>query len=122
MEYLLSLAAGGANPWPKTRAALVSVLLCLDRLSDRVALVDRLGSHPLPPLQYVDALTVVCPSMGALISAVGPGPESACGRYALRAKAAFNYKPGKSAAMAMCGTPVVQIRLDFVQSHRIWEY
>eukprot|EP00959_Pyramimonas_sp_CCMP1952_P253321 5292520-Pyramimonas_sp.AAC.1 len=68
-------------------------------------LLDRLGSGPLPPLQFVDDLTVAASSPGALRAIVSREPWSACPRYARRTRSQFNCKTGKTAAMAILDSP-----------------
>ena len=90
------------------------------RLADRLGFIDLLGAQPLEPQQYVDDITVACPSLGALRAVVHPTEDSACKRYSLRAKAQFNYKPGKSAALALLGSPVAglsTVGCEFVETH-----
>ena len=59
------------------------------------------------PIQYVDDVTVTCSSVGALRAVMSPSIDSACARYALKTKSAFNYGVNKSAAMAMLGSPAI---------------
>ena len=107
-------------PWPNTQEFLVSLLATLPRLSDRIACMEQLGAHELGPQQYVDDLSVSCPSVGALVAVLAPTDHSACGRYARKARAAFNYGPGKTAAMAMHGSPDIlqsELGCDVVAEH-----
>ena len=93
VEGLTMLAHSETTPWPATQHRLVALLSNLPRLADRIALVERLGSCALGPLQYIDDLTAACPSLGALRAVLSNEADSACSRYASKAKAAFNYGP-----------------------------
>ena len=84
--------------------------------------MERLGSNALGPLQYIDDLTAACPSLGALRAVLSNEPGSACSRYASKAKAAFNYGPNKTAAMALYGAPLASdsvISISLANTYRI---
>ena len=102
---ILFTSRSGADPWPLSRMALVDQLTALPNLADRAALVEALGHVGIGPCQYSDDLTAACPSPGAARAVLAPEPGSACTAYAMRARARFNYKPGKTAAMAVLGSP-----------------
>ena len=117
---IASCASGERAPWPQTQELLIGLLATFPRLSDRIACLEQLGAHELGPQQYVDDLSVACPSVGALAAVLARTDHSACGRYARKARAAFNYGPGKTAAMAMHDSPdILQTELgcDVVSEH-----
>ena len=101
---------------------LVQLLSTMDSLADRISLIDQLGTEPLPPLQYVDDLGVACPSAGAVRAILSREPESACSVYTRKARAAFNYGPGKNAAMALMDSPPLDeesIGCSTVEQHQL---
>ena len=121
VREVLHVAGTETSPWLSTQALVIKILSSFSCLSDRIAFINLLGGLPLPPLQYVDDLTVVCGSYGALVGVVGKHSTSACSKYARRVKAAFNYGTGKSAVMAMFNAPVLDaewLGCDFVNFHR----
>ena len=82
---IASYALGEHAPWPKTQELLIGLLATFPRLSDRIACLEQLGAHELCPQQYVDDLSVSCPSVGALAAVLAPTDHSACGRCARKA-------------------------------------
>ena len=90
---------------PATQACLI--LAQCRSLADRILAIEMLGSHGLGPLQFADDLTAPCGSPGAVVAVIHPSAESACSKYAMMAKAIFNYKSGKSAVMAMYDSPAL---------------
>jgi len=104
-EGVVRAAAAETAPWPQAQACARRALSVCATHADKVAVVDALGSVPLPPVQYSDDLAVACPSPGALRAVVSDEPASACSQYARRTRVQFNYAAGKTAAMAMCGSP-----------------
>jgi hypothetical protein len=98
-EDVSQVASGEVEPWPQAQEVLLQALVSLPTLADRAAAVEALGDGVLGPLQFVDDLTVPCPSQGAARSVCSQEPESACSRYALKFKAAFHHGKGKTVIM-----------------------
>ena len=103
-----SAAAAEQAPFPRAERAIRNGAHRISSEADRAYLLDRLGSGPLPPLQFVDDLMVATSSPGALRAIVSQAPWSACSRYARRTRSLFNYKAGKTAAMAILGSPLAE--------------
>ena len=121
-DRAMTMASCEEAPWPLTVAFLVDTLAALPLLADRVAVLERLGTAFLCPLQLVDDITVACASPGAARSVCSQGPDSACSRYAKAVRAEFNYKPSKTAVMAMADSAPVtpaMVGCDVVKQRRL---
>ena len=104
-EEVVRVAAAEEPPWPLAQAHARRALAACAEQADRAAIVNALGTVPLPPVQYSDDLAAPCPSPGALRAIVSVEPSSARSLYARRTRAHFNYAAGKTAVMALCGSP-----------------
>ena len=100
-----SAAGGDAPPWPLSGRLVCAVLQEFPSLADRVAVVERLGSHHLAPVQFVDDLTVPCPSEGCVYAILADAPRSACSRFALRFQARFSYARNKTCVLPVLDAP-----------------
>ena len=98
-------ALGEGAPWARAAAELAEWACGGATEADRAAAQDALGAEHLQPLQFSDDLTVPCPSPGALRAVVSAEPDSACSRFARAVRADFNCASGKTAAMAVAGSP-----------------
>ncbi|CAK0891154.1 unnamed protein product [Prorocentrum cordatum] len=98
-------ALGEGAPWARAAADLAEWACGGATEADRAAAQDALGAEHLQPLQFSDDLIVPCPPPGALRAVVSAEPDSACSRFARAVRADFNYASGKTAAMAVAGSP-----------------
>ena len=121
-EKLVCVAAQDRAPWNVTFKHVVDALVTLPSVSDRVGVLEYLGSDGLGPLQYVDDTTVPCPSAGAVRAVVAREQGSACSSYCRMTKSQLNYQPGKTAAMAMLSSPALcedYVGCDVVDTYRL---
>ena len=92
-------------PWERTLQMATHRLISFPCLADRVAVIERLGSVWLGPVQYVDDLTTPCPSIGALRAILLRDGRSASDMYASTVKAEFNYGRGKTGVLPLFVAP-----------------
>ncbi|CAK0904656.1 unnamed protein product, partial [Prorocentrum cordatum] len=99
------VAATESPPWPRAEAALAARLSAVPALADRAAVVELAGELHMPPAQFVDDITVACPSIGAVRAVLSPEDESACSRYARTFKSFFSREKSKTCVLPVLGAP-----------------
>ena len=98
---ILVVSGNDKAPWVRTVAKAVGVLNRFAYLTERVAILESLGSQGFDVAQYVDDTTVPCASSLAAGMVVSKDSLSACSRYCEKVRASLNRKPGKTAVMPM---------------------
>ncbi|CAK0840450.1 unnamed protein product [Prorocentrum cordatum] len=105
LHEVLRVAATESPPWPRAEAALAARLSAVPALADRAAVVELAGELHMPPAQFVDDITVACPSIGAVRAVLSPEDESACSRYARTFKSFFSREKSKTCVLPVLGAP-----------------
>ena len=121
-RQIAAAADSDAPPWTQTKAVALQVLQRIPTLADRCQIIEILGTWKIAAIQYVDDLTAPCPSAGAVRAILRRDDGSVCDRYARKAKAEFNYGIGKTAAMALLGSPSLDpavVGCEVVRSRKV---
>ena len=121
-HQLLDVVCADRAPWHRASAAAAQLLATLVCQCDRAMVMEWLGTVRLGPMQFVDDASTPCPSIGAARAVLGMHQASACSRYATTYKAAFNYKPGKTACIALLDSPPVrpeEVDCECPEVHRV---
>ena len=117
---IIRIASKEQSPWRQTERYTVEVLSQLRKHSERMCLLDLLGSDHMDPVQFVDDISVACSSAGALRAVCSAEAESACSKYARRTKSKFNYSPGKTAGMSLGSAPIeIDVGCDVVTTRNL---
>lgn len=103
LHNVLRVAAAEPPPWPRAEAALATCLSALPSLTDRTVVVESAGELHMPPVQFIDDLTVACPSVGAVRAVLSPEDTSACSRYARTFKSHFSRDKSKTCVLPVLG-------------------
>jgi len=122
LEAVKAAVASEQAPWPLAAHVAARLLAQMPRQADRAAFIEALGSHGIVACQYVDDTTAPCASPGAVAAVVRRDADSACTRFAMKTKSAFNYKPNKTAVMAILGSPPPdseELSCDVVSQYRL---
>ena len=96
VDTLRLIYASDQPSFQATADAAARLLATVADSETRVRILERLGSRPIPPLQFVDDTLVASPTCTQANSCI----QAARRDYAERVRAAFNDAPDKTAMMA----------------------
>ena len=97
--------------------------VCLEHHSDRVLFAELAGDIKLGAVQFIDDMTAPRHDAEHAVAIIGQHRNSACSRYAQKARASFNYVPAKTAVLPLftCHLPdAANPGCPVVSTKRIW--